>query len=140
MAALSWSFRTTDFIAGPFKIDGFRVCEELDDDLLPVSPGVDMPPDTPQACVWFKYSSARRGDMLGIDVYLNGRMIQRETVKLSAPEGVRAFYLLKEDGGALDPGFYSVTISCNGRERLTENFSIAASSGDADLGNVVIWN
>jgi hypothetical protein len=67
-------------------------------------------------------------------------MVQKEMVRLSEQKGMRAFYLLKEDGSPLDAGFYSVYISCNGRERGMENFTVVAVSEDAAPGNVVIWD
>jgi hypothetical protein len=137
---VSWSFRISNFIAGSFRMDEVRVCEELDENLMPIPADRNMAADSQQVCIWFSYSRARRGDSLEIDWYLNERMIQKEMVRLSEPKGVRAFYLLKEDGSPLDAGFYSVYVSCNGREKATENFSVAIASGDTSTGNVVIWD
>lgn len=130
LLCVSWSFRRYDFIAGSFRIDEVQVCEELNEGLMPVSSDKNMPSDTQQACLWFSYSKARRGDSLEIEWYLNERMIQREIIRVSETKGVRAFYLLREDGSSLDPGFYSVNISCNGRGKWMENFTVAASSED----------
>jgi hypothetical protein len=49
-----------------------------------------------------------------------------------------AFYLLREDGSPLESGLCSVRISCNGREKMTENFTVAASSGDLPMENDII--
>jgi hypothetical protein len=139
MALVSWSFRESDFASGSFKMREVRICEELDENLQPVSADRNIPSESQQVCLWFDYSGARRGDAIEISWYRGDDMIQRETVRLSAPEGVRAFYLLREDGSYLDPGFYSVTISCNGKDTYEDNFTVAVSSGDAFPDNVVIY-
>jgi hypothetical protein len=140
VACVSWSFRTSNFIAGSFRMDEIQICEELDEGLMPIRAERNMSADSSQVCLWFSYSRARRGDSIEIAWYLNERMIQREIVRLSETKGVRAFYLLKEDGSPLDSGFYSVYISCNGREKGMENFTVAASSDDERMGNIVIWD
>lgn len=140
MVLVSWSFRKSDFASGSFKMREVRICEELDENLKPVSADRNIPPESQQVCLWFDYAGARRGDAIEISWYLGGDMIQRETVRLSAPEGVRAFYLLREDGSALEPGLYSVKISCNGKDAYEDNFNVAVSSGDAFPDNVVIWD
>jgi hypothetical protein len=140
MICLSWSFRASNFVAGTFRLDSVRICEELDDNLEPVSADKNMPAESQQVCLWFQYSKARNGDSVEISWYLNEHILQRETVRLSQPKGTRAFYLLREDGSALESGFYTVFIACNGKERGVENFTIAAVSGDVPAGNVIIWD
>jgi len=137
---VSWSFRISNFIAGSFRMDEIQVCEELDENLMPIPADRNMAADSQQVWIWFSYSRARRGDSLEIAWYLNERMIQKEMVRLSESKGVRAFYLLKEDGSPLDEGFYSVYVSCNGREKGMENFSVAVSSEDASTGSAVMWD
>jgi hypothetical protein len=63
-----------------------------------------------------------------------------ETIHLSEAGGTRAFYLIREDASPLDAGFYSVSVSCNGREKWMENFTVDAASGDLPMENVVIWD
>ncbi|MDR1650594.1 MAG: hypothetical protein LBR87_02265 [Synergistaceae bacterium] len=140
MVSLSWSFRVNNVAAGTFVMDDAQICEELDENLMPIRADRNMPADSQQACLWFSYSKARRGDVLEISWYLNEREIQKETVRVADTSGTRAFYLLKENGSALDPGFYSVFIDCNGREKGVLNFTVAASSGDQSAGNIVIWD
>jgi hypothetical protein len=140
MAFLSWSFHASNTIAGSFKLDEVTICEELDEYMRPVSADRNMPPDAQQVCLWFSYSRARNGDSLEILWYLNEQSIQKETVRIPDESGIKAFYLLKEDGSTLDPGFYSVLINCNGRERGVENFTVASASGDIPVGNVIIWD
>jgi hypothetical protein len=140
MMFVAWSLRESNFASGSFKMKEVRICEELDENLKPVSADRNIPSESQQVCLWFDYSGARRGDVIEISWYLAGNMIQRETVRLSAPEGVRAFYLLKEDGSPLDPGFYSVTINFNGKDTYEDNFTVAVSSGDMFPDNVIIWD
>jgi hypothetical protein len=137
---VSWSFRSSNFIAGSFRIDNLQICEELDELLMPVSSDRNLSGGSRQVCLWFSYSKARMGDSIEIMWYLNEKMIQRELMRLSEPKGVRAFYLLRDDGSALDPGFYSVYITCNGREKIMENFSVAISSGDEATEAVSGWD
>ena len=130
VACVSWSFRKSNFIAGSFRIEEVQICDELDENLRPVSVDRNMPPDSQQVCIWFSYSKARRGDSVEIEWYNDENMIQKEILRLTEPKGVKAFYLLREDGSPLESGFYSVRISCNGREKITENFTVEASSDD----------
>jgi hypothetical protein len=137
---VSWSFRKSGFASGSFKIREVRICEELDENLKPVSADRNISSASQQVCLWFDYSGARRGDAIEISWYLGSDMIQRETVRLSAPEGVRAFYLLRDDGSLLEPGFYLVTIIYNGKDVYEDNFTVAVSSGDLSPDNAVIWD
>jgi hypothetical protein len=120
----------SDAAPGTFQLDEAQICEELDDDLRPINIERNLPGETQQVCLWFKYSKARDGDALEISWYLDEKLIQRENVLLSAPGGVKAFYLLKEDGSPLNTGFYSVLLTCNGREKGMENFTVAALGED----------
>ncbi|MDR1510234.1 MAG: hypothetical protein LBS53_11410 [Synergistaceae bacterium] len=140
MAGISWTSRSNNIIAGSFTIDEIQICEELDEEMKPVGIGRNMPAGSQQVCLWFVYSRGRRGDSVDITWFLNERMIQGETLRLAEAHGTRAFYLIKEDASPLDAGFYSVFISCNGREKWMENFTVDAASGDVPMENVVIWD
>ena len=140
MAGISWSSRSNNIIAGSFTIDEIQICEELDGELKPIGVARNMPAGSPQACLRFVYSRGRRGDSVDITWYLNERIIQSETIRLTEARGTRAFYLIREDASPLDTGFYSVSISCNGREKWMENFTVDAASGDVPMENVVIWD
>jgi hypothetical protein len=140
IALVWWGFRTSDFASGGIKMKKILICEELDENLEPVSADRNIPPGSQQVCLWFDYSGARRGDAIEISWNLEDKTVQRETVRLSKPEDIRAFYLLKEDGSPLDPGFYSVTVNCNGKDTYEENFTVAAASDDYVPGNVIIWD
>ena len=132
---VSWSFRKSNFIAGSFKIDEVQICDELDENLQPINVDKYMPYDSQKVCIWFSYSSARRGDLIEIAWYRDGSMIQREKLRLAEPKGVKAFYLLREDGSSLESGSYSIHISCNGWEKLTENFTVEVSSEDFPMND-----
>ncbi|MDR1916578.1 MAG: hypothetical protein LBQ58_08400 [Synergistaceae bacterium] len=125
-----WRFSIDDVMVGSFQLDEIQICEELDDDLKPIKNERNMPGDVQQVCLWFSYSRARDGDSLEISWYLDEKLIQREKLRLSSPSGVRAFYLLKEDGSPLDTGFYSILLTCNGSEKGLENFTVSALSDD----------
>jgi hypothetical protein len=140
MAGISWSSRSADIIAGSFTIDEIQICEELDEELKPIGGARNMPAGSPQVCLWFVYSRGRRGDSVDITWYLNERIIQNETIRLTEAKGTRAFYLIREDASPLDAGFYSVSISCNGREKWMGNFTVDAAVGDVPMENVVIWD
>jgi hypothetical protein len=126
----SWSFRADNVIAGSFRLNDIQICEELDDDMKPVSADVPLSGGATQACLWFDYSRAREGDSLEIVWSFGERKIQRDSYRLSESSGVRAFYLMRDDGAPLPAGEYSVAIFCNGRERGVEFFRVDASSGD----------
>jgi len=130
VVCVSLSFRKSNFIAGSFEIDEIQICEELDENLQPMNVDRNMSFDSTQVCIWFSYSSARRGDLIEITWYRDESVIQKEILRLAEPKGVKAFYLLREDGSPLESGFYSVNISCNGREKMTENFTVAATNDD----------
>ncbi|MDR1137690.1 MAG: hypothetical protein LBK91_05140 [Synergistaceae bacterium] len=140
MACISWSSRSNDIIAGSFTIDEIQICEEIDEELRPIGIVRNMSAGSQQVCLRFVYSRGRRGDSLEIAWYRNERIIQSETIRLSEANGTRAFYLIREDASPLDTGFYSVFISCNGREKWMGNFTVDAASGDLPMGNVVIWD
>jgi hypothetical protein len=129
---LSRSFRADNIVAGPFQIEEIQICEELDDAMRPIQIHEGrFPGGTKQVCLWFRYSKARTGDMLEIQWEREDYLIQRETMRVTASEATRAFYLMKEDGQELPGGYYRVLLFCNGREKAVERFTIAtAASGD----------
>jgi hypothetical protein len=134
MVILFWTFTAGDVVAGSFRLDDIQICEELDDNMVPINAGTTLPGGVRQACLWFEYSKARAGDALEIIWKFGERRIQKDSFRLSQSGGVRAFYLLKEDGTPLPEGSYSVGIFCNGRERGGENFSVTLVSGDIEFG------
>ncbi|MDR3354244.1 MAG: hypothetical protein LBO21_04345 [Synergistaceae bacterium] len=132
MFFISWSFRADNMIAGSFRLEDIQICEELDEDMKPLSAGKSVNEGTKQVCLWFSYSSAREGDSLEINWRFENQTIQRDVFRIANIEGVRAFYLLMEDGSPLPTGSYSVELYCNGRKKAGEPFWINPSSGDVD--------
>lgn len=130
MAILSWSFRVDRVLAGSFRLDDFQICEELDEEMLPVAPSDSISGETRQICLWFQYSRAREGDFVDIVWRREENNIQKETFRLGDSKGTRAFFLLKQDGSEFHPGAYSVAIHCNGREKAVKRFVVEAVSAD----------
>lgn len=125
MFLLSWSFRNDNVLAGSFRLDDIQICDELDDNMKPLRIDRNLPADSRQVCLWFNYSKARDGDTLEILWKNDERIIQKDSFRLSEPNGFRAFYLLREDGSLLPSGNYSITLLCNGREKKIEQFNVA---------------
>ncbi len=121
---LSWGFRSGNVIAGSFQVDDIQICEDLDDNMKPVRSGVALPGGTSKVCIWFRYSKAREGDSLEILWNHEGRSIQKDVFRISKPNGVRAFYLMREDRSSLPHGEYEVVLMCNGRKKVTKEFTV----------------
>jgi hypothetical protein len=113
-------------------LEDIQICEELDEDMKPLNAGKSVQEGIKQVCLWFSYSSAREGDSLEINWAFENQTIQRDVFRIASIEGVRAFYLLMEDGSPLPAGSYSVDLYCNGRKKAAEPFWINPSSGDVD--------
>ncbi len=127
---LSWSVRRDNIAAGSFRLDEIALCEELDDNMNPQERKSRFPGDTKQVCLWFEYARARDGDQLEVQWLFENEDIQRESFRLVHARGTRAFYLLREDGSALPPGEYSVSILCNGRTKGAERFEVEVPSDE----------
>ncbi len=121
---LSWSVRRDNIAAGSFRLDEIALCEELDDNMNPQERKSRFSGDTKQVCLWFEYARARDGDQLEVQWQFENDDIQRESFRLVHARGTRAFYLLREDGSALPPGVYGVSILCNGRAKGVERFEV----------------
>lgn len=108
-----------------FDINKALVCRELDDNRKPLHITETFPYGTRQICLWLDYSSARSGSRLDISWYHEGAPILSESVKLVSRDGVRAFYLLKEQGAELPSGDYRVTISTPSKVWSDINFKVS---------------
>ncbi|MEA5034399.1 hypothetical protein [Cloacibacillus evryensis] len=102
-----------------FRIDKAVVCVELDRDRLPHKVMNTIQYGTRQVCLWFQYSSAPEGNHLEVSWYYGKDIVLSEPLKLMTKDGVRAFYLLREEGTPLPVGKYRVTIS-SPTKRLSE--------------------
>ena len=116
------------FKFGPFK-SSFRVeealiCQELDGSRQPLRVGNNIPYGVRQVCLWLKYVSAREGAHLDVSWYYEKDQVLSEKIGLTVVDGVRAVYLLREEGDALPSGNYGVTISASGRVCAEIDFCI----------------
>lgn len=132
MFLTSWSFRAGSVIAGSFQVDDILICEELSGDMRPLPTSGDLAEGLKQICLWFSYSRAREGDVLELSWRYGDETIQRDSFRLAERNGMRAFYLLREDGSSLPSGDYAVTLFCNGREKIAEAFHIRSDGLEDD--------
>lgn len=107
---VTWSMKVGPF-SGSFKIEKAVICQELDDERRPVKAGSSIPSGSRQICLWLQYSSAREGSHLEVSWYFGDELVLSEPLKLMTKNGVRAFYLLREEGSPLPVGSYRVTVS-----------------------------
>jgi hypothetical protein len=121
---LSWSARKDIVAAGSFRLGDVVLCDDLDDAMNPLEKKESFPGGTKQVCLWFEFTKARDGDQLEVRWRFEGEDIQRESFRLAHSMGMRAFYLLREDGSALPSGGYAVSILCNGRAKGVGRFKI----------------
>ncbi len=96
---------------GSFSIDNAVVCIELDRNRRPHKVRQSVQYGVRQVCLWFQYSSAPEGNHLEISWYYEDEKVLSESLKLMTEDGMRAFYLLQEEGTPLPAGKYRVTIS-----------------------------
>ena len=106
-------------LGSTFRIDKAVVCVELDRNRLPHKVMNTIQYGTRQVCLWFQYSSASEGNHLEVSWYYGKDLVLSEPLKLMTKDGVRAFYLLREEGTPLPVGKYRVTIS-SPTKRLSE--------------------
>jgi hypothetical protein len=109
---------------GPLKIHNAVLCEELNENNLPSTPAERFEWGTRQVCLRFVYSAPRTGSQVRIQWVYESRVIFQEQLTISDKKGVKAFYLLREDGTPLPMGEYCVVVESDGREALRRCFSI----------------
>ncbi|WP_143330724.1 hypothetical protein [Cloacibacillus sp. An23] len=114
----------TGLLGSTFTIDKAVVCVELDKDRLPHKVRSSIQYGVRQVCLWFQYSSAPEGNHLEISWYYENEKVLSESLKLMAKDGVRAFYLLQEEGTPLPAGNYKVTISSSTKLLSSLDFEI----------------
>ena len=107
---VTWSLKVGPF-SSFFKVEEAVICQELGDNREPLLIGNSIPYGPSQICLWLKYSSARKGSHLEVSWYYGNEMVLSEPLKLMSKDGVRAFYLLREEGTPLPTGYYRVTVS-----------------------------
>lgn len=106
---------TIAFKSGPFgqqfRLEQAVICQELDGNRQPLHVGNTIPYGLRQVCLWLQYASAREGSHLDVSWYYGNELVLSEPLKLMTKDGVRAFYLLQEEGTPLPAGEYRVTVS-----------------------------
>jgi len=112
------------FSVGPVSVTGAVVCRELDDSGSPVGEGPLFKWGGRQVCLLFKYETPRPGGSLSVTWRFQSQEIFRETIRVNDTGGVRAFFLLREDGSPLPVGDYEVFIESEGRESYGVPFSV----------------
>lgn len=107
---VTWSLKIGPF-SSFFKVEEAVICQELGDNREPLLIGNSIPYGPSQICLWLKYSFAREGSHLEVSWYYGNELVLSEPLKLMTKDGVRAFYLLREEGTPLPVGSYKVTVS-----------------------------
>lgn len=107
---VTWSLKVGPF-SSFFKVEEAVICQELGEDREPLLKGNIIPYGPSQICLWLKYSSAREGSHLEVSWYYGNELVLSEPLKLMTKDGVRAFYLLREEGTPLPIGSYRVNVS-----------------------------
>ena len=120
----------TGLLGNSFSIDDAVVCIELDANRLPHKIRETIQYGVRQVCLWFKYSSAHEGSHLEISWYYENEKVLAESLKLMTKDGMRAFYLLQEEGTPLPEGKYRVDISTATRVLSSLNFEIVRNNKD----------
>ena len=106
----AWSLKADLFTDG-FHIDKSVICLELDENRKPLHISSKIQYGSRQICLWFQYSKANEGNHLDITWYYGKDKVLTEQLKLMTADGVKAFYLLREEGTPLPVGSYKVVIS-----------------------------
>lgn len=75
-------------------------------------------------CLKFHYEAPRPGGILDVIWHFQSQVIFREYIRINDTGGIRAFFLLREDGSPLPVGEYAVVIESDGRERVRLPFSV----------------
>lgn len=120
---VTWSLKVGPF-SSFFKVEEAFICQELGEDRAPLLIGNIIPYGPSQICLWLKYSSAREGSHLEVSWYYGNELVLSEPLKLMTKDGVRAFYLLREEGTPLPIGSYRVNVSTPAKVWSDINFEI----------------
>ena len=106
----AWSLKADLFTDG-FHIDKSVICLELDENRKPLHISSKIQYGSRQICLWLQYSKAKEGNHLDITWYYGKDKVLTEQLKLMTADGVKAFYLLREEGTPLPVGSYKAVIS-----------------------------
>ena len=127
-----WSANKVGGYVGSVDIPRAFVCKEIKQNSVPQS-AAKFNLENEQVCLWFEYVNAKSDTPLKIVCYMDKTEIVRQRVVLVAKEGVRAYYLVKNDGSPLPPGKYRIVISTATKSWVTkpEVFEVTDSQSSA---------
>lgn len=120
---LGWALRGSGIVAN-CEIHDVSVCEELDEQLRPIGGGSPFCFGIRQLGVRFRFRLARQGESIQVRWFYQNHLIHEEALSVEASEGVKAFYLVREDGAPLPVGDYHVSVAEGGRQAFRLDFSI----------------
>lgn len=118
-ALASWGVSLIKTNSNSLYLNTVLTCQELDTKLKPLQISNRFSPDSRQVCLWLRYSAARDGDHILISWRYAGKLIQKESLRLTGAGGIRVFYLVREDGAPLPAGEYVILIY-SGKVKITE--------------------
>ncbi len=111
LLSVLWSANKVGGYVGSVNIPRAYVCREIEHGKVPLPVTSKLYPDQRQICIWFEYKNAGKDDKIKIVCYRDQNEIIRQQVVPAGKNGIRAFYLVKNDGAALPVGKYRVTLS-----------------------------
>lgn len=110
----SWAFRL-DIYNNSLLIEKSLVCLELNEKRAPLKIVTEFSHGVPQVCFWMKYRSGKVPRDIDITWIFDKQEVLSESQTLVSKEGIKVFYLLREDGSPLPDGSYKVIVSDKGR-------------------------
>ena len=127
LLSVLWSANKVGGYVGSVNIPRAYVCREIEHDKVPFPVTSKLYPDQRQICIWFEYEDANKDDKIKIVCYRDQQEIIRQQVVPAGKNGIRAFYLVKNDGAPLPVGKYRVTLSTATKSWNTvpETFEVA---------------
>lgn len=110
-----WTIRHCDK-KNTFRLVRTVICDEVDEEFLPVGSASRFAYGTRQLCLWFEYDMASQDCEISVKWYFNEKLVFTERVDLSSVKGIKTLCLLREDGSPLPVGNYHVVLDLNGKE------------------------
>lgn len=111
LVSVLWSLNKVGGYVGSLNVSKVFVCSEIEPSSIPAPVSGKLNYGQNQLCIWFEYDHAGKDDKIKITCYKDKEEIIRQQVALAPKQGVRAFYLVKDDGSPLPAGKYRVVIS-----------------------------
>lgn len=120
---LGWALRGSGIVQN-CEVYDVSVCEELDEQLRPLGGSSPFCFGIRQLGVRFRFRLARQGESLLVRWHFQNHLIHEESLSVESTEGVKAFYLVREDGAPLPVGDYAVSIAEGDRQAFRLEFAI----------------